>query len=129
MTTGIFLFIALLLGYATTVILSMAAAFGITSLSPGFVVKEYRIRRRYKFLQDMIWLPCAIAGGFVASRVASHVNQYLTGAALIAALVAVLWMNTWEMRQRGIAHQLAMTAMSIAGVVIGFTIRMHSITP
>jgi uncharacterized membrane protein YfcA len=128
MITGIFLAIALLLGYATTLVLSMVATFGITSLSHNFVVKDYRIRRRYKFLQDLIWLPCTVAGGYVASWVGAHVNQWITGAALIAVLVGVLWMNAWEMRQRGVPHQIAMTLMSVAGVVIGFMLRVQGAT-
>lgn len=126
MMTGIFLSIALLLGYAATVVLSMAATFAITSISKDFVVKDFHIRRRYKFLQDVLWLPCAIAGGFVASWVGQGLNQWLAGAAFIAVLLGVLWTNAWEMRQRGVPHQLVMSVISIAGVVIGFMLRIRS---
>jgi hypothetical protein len=126
MMTVIFLSIALLLGYATTVILSMAATFAITSTSKNFVVKDFKIRRRYKLLQDLLWLPCAIAGGYVASWVGSGLSQWMTGGAFVAVLVGVLWLNAWEMRQRGVSHQIVMTLMSVAGVVIGFMIRVQS---
>ena len=128
MITVIFLSIALLLGYATTVLLSMASTFAITSTSKSFVVKDFKIRPRYKLLQDLLWLPCAIAGGYVASFIASGVNQWMAGAAFIALLTGILWTNRWEMRQRGVPHQVVMTLMSIAGVVIGFMIRIQSMT-
>ena len=126
MITAIFLSIALLLGYATTVILSMAATFGITSISKSFVVRDFKIRWRYKLLQDLLWLPCAIAGGFVASFIGAGISQWITGAAFIAVLASILWTNAWEMRQRGIPHQVAMTLISVAGTVIGFMLRIRS---
>jgi uncharacterized membrane protein YfcA len=126
MMTVIFLSLALLFGYATTVILAMAATFAITSASKSFVVKDFKIRRRYKLLQDLLWLPCAIAGSYVASWVGSGLSQWMTGGAFVAVLVGVLWMNAWEMRQRGVPHQIVMTLMSVAGVVIGFMIRVQS---
>ncbi len=103
----------------------MAATFGVTSMSHYFVVKDYRIRRRYKFLQDLIWLPCAAAGAYVASWVGAHLNPWMTGGAFVAVLVGVLWVNAWERRQRGIPHQIAMTLLSVAGVVIGFMLRLQ----
>lgn len=61
--------LALFLGYTVAVVLSMAATFGITAASRSFVSKNYRIRRRYKFLQDGVWLLCATAGGYVSALV------------------------------------------------------------
>jgi len=128
MITVIFLFLALLFGYATTVILSMAITFAITSTSKNFVVKDFRIRRRYNLVQDLLWLPCVIPGAYVASWIGSALSQWMTGAAFIALLVVVLWANAWERRQRGIPHQIVMTLMSIAGVVAGVMIRVQSAT-
>ena len=125
MITGIFLSLALILGYAITVVLSMAATFAISSVSPSFVVKDHRIRLRYKLLQDLVWLFCAIAAGYITSWVAQRVDPWLAKSALAAVLVVLLWVNTWEMRQRGIPHQVAMTLLSVAGVMIGFALRMR----
>lgn len=129
MITVIFLSIALLFGYATTVILSMATTFAITLTSKNFVVKDFKIRRRYNLVQDLLWLPCVIPGAYVTSWVGSALSQWMTGATLIAVLVGVLWANAWERRQRGIPHQIVMTLMSVAGVVIGFMIRLKSAAP
>ena len=117
--------LALFLGYAVAVALSMAATFSITAVSPGFVSKNNRINPRYKFVQDAVWLVCAIAGGYVAALVNGATHSWLVGSALVAILVAVLWMNVWEMRQRGLGHQLVMSIGSAAGVAVGFMIHLR----
>ena len=117
--------LALFLGYAVAVALSMAATFGITAVSPNFVAAENRIRRGYKYTQDAVWLVCAMAGGYVASLVNGESHPWLVGSALAGILVAVLWMNAWEMRQRGLGHQLVMSFVSAVGVAIGFMIHLR----
>jgi uncharacterized membrane protein YfcA len=117
--------LALFLGYAVAVALSMAATFGITAVSPSFVAKNNRINRGYKYAQDAVWLVCAMAGGYVASLVHGESHPWLVGSWLAAILVAVLWMNVWEMRQRGLGHQLLMSAGSVAGVAVGFMLHLR----
>jgi hypothetical protein len=117
--------LALFLGYAVTVALSMAVTFGITAVSPGFVAKNNRINRGYKYAQDAVWLVCTIAGGYVASLVHGESHAWVVGSGLVAILVAVLWMNVWEMRQRGLGHQLLMSAGSAAGVAVGFMLHLR----
>jgi lipoprotein signal peptidase len=125
MISGIFLVIAILLGYGTTVTLFAAATFGITSISRDLVEKEFRIREAYKWLQDGLWLPCTMAGGFVASLAGRQLSRWTVGGALVIVLVVVLWINLWERRQRGIAHQLAMTLITGGGVFLGVALRLH----
>jgi uncharacterized membrane protein YfcA len=120
-----FIALALFLGYAVAVALSMAATFGITAVSSSFVSKNNRINRGYKFTQDAVWLVCAMAGGYVAALVNGASHSWLVGSGLVAILVAVLWMNAWEMRQRGLGHQLVMSAASAAGVAIGFMLHLR----
>jgi hypothetical protein len=117
--------LALFLGYAVAVALSMAASFGITAVSPSFVAKNNRINRGYKYAQDAVWLVSAIAGGYVASLVRGESHPWLVGSGLTAILVGVLWMNVWEMRQRGLGHQLVMSAGSAAGVAVGFMLHLR----
>jgi len=117
--------LALFLGYAVAVALSMAATFGITAVSPNFVAANNRIRRSYKYTQEAVWLVCAMAGGYVASLVNGEAHEWLVGSGLVTILVAVLWMNAWEMRQRGLGHQLVMSFVSAAGVAIGFLIHLR----
>ena len=117
--------LALFLGYAVAVALSMAATFGITAVSPNFVSKNNRINRGYKYTQDAVWLVCAMAGGYVASLVNGESHSWLVGSGLVAILVAVLWMNAWEMRQRGLGHQLVMSFVSAVGVAIGFSLHLR----
>jgi hypothetical protein len=116
--------LALFLGYAVAVALAMAATFSITAVSPGFVSKNNRIRKEYKFVQDAVWLVCAMAGGYVSALVNGESHSLLVGSGLVAILVAVLWMNVWEMRQRGLGHQLVMSAGSAVGVAVGFIIHL-----
>ena len=117
--------LALFLGYTVAVALLMAATFGITAVSSDFVAKDNRIKRGYKYAQDAVWLVCAMAGGYVASLVNGEDHRWLVEAGLVTILVAVLWMNAWEMRQRGLGHQLAMSAVSAIGVAAGFAIHLR----
>jgi hypothetical protein len=117
--------LALFLGYAVAVALSMAATFGITAVSSNFVVKDNRIKRGYKYTQDAVWLVCATAGGYVASLVNGASHAWLVGSGLVAVLITVLWMNAWEMRQRGLGHQLVMSIVSLIGVAVGFVIHLR----
>jgi hypothetical protein len=123
--TAYYIALALFLGYLVTVGLSMAATFGITAASRSFVSKNYRIRTRYKYAQDTVWLICATAGGYVAALVNGRSYPWVVGPGLVVILVGVLWMNAWEMRQRGLGHQLAMSIVSAAGVTVGFLLRLR----
>jgi hypothetical protein len=125
MITGSFLVLALFLGYAVTVGLSMAATFGVSAASPNFVTENFRIRRRYKFVQDVVWLICTTAGGYVAALVIGQTRPWLGGVGLVAILVGVLWINAWEMHQRGTEHQIIMSFMTAVGVATGFLIRLR----
>jgi hypothetical protein len=120
-----FIALALFLGYTVAVALSMAATFGITAVLPNFVATDNRIRRGYKYTQDAVWLVCAMAGGYVASLVNGESHEWLVGSGLVAILIAVLWMNAWEMRQRGLGHQLVMSFVSAVGVAVGFAIHLR----
>jgi hypothetical protein len=124
MVTLSYIALALFLGYAVTVGLSMAATFGITAASRSFVSRNYRIRARYKWVQDAVWLACATAGGYAAALVAGGSHAWVVGSALVAILVGVLWLNAWEMRQRGLGHQISMSLASVAGVTAGFLIHL-----
>jgi hypothetical protein len=118
--TASYIALALFLGYVVAVGLSMAATFGIAAASNSFVSKNNRITTPYKYAQDAIWLICATAAGYVASLVNGLSYRWVVGPGLVVILVGVLWLNVWEMRQRGLGHQLAMTVISAAGVTIGF---------
>jgi uncharacterized membrane protein YfcA len=116
---------SLALGYAVAVGLSMAATFGITAASAGFVVREHRIRPAYKLVQELLWLMCATAGGYVTAGVSGVTMPWFSGALLAGIMIVVLWTNTWEMRQRGPVHQLLMSVVSVAGVAAGYILWMR----
>lgn len=117
--------LALFCGYVVAVGLSMAATFGITAASRNFVTENYRVRTRYKYAQDAVWLVCAMAGGYVAAVIDGHTHPWVAALGLIAILVGVLWMNAWEMRQRGLGHQIVMSVMATVGVSVGFLIHLR----
>ena len=123
--TASYIALALFLGYVVTVGLAMAATFGITAASRDFVSKDYRIRTRYKYTQNAVWLVCAAAGGYVAALVNGRDHPWAVGIGLVAILIGVLWTNVWEMRQRGLGHQLSMSLASAVGVAAGFMLGLQ----
>lgn len=122
MITGTLIAVALLLGYVTTVACSMLVTFALTSASPTMVSENHRITAKYKRVQAILWLVCVIVGAGVTCAVAQGTSPPITGTAMAAGLIAILWLNTWEARQRGMAHQILMSVMSILGVLIGYRI-------
>jgi hypothetical protein len=125
MITASYIALALFLGYAVAVGLSMATTFGITAASRDFVVRDHRIRRGYKYAQDVVWLVCSVAGGYVASLINGPAHAWVVGTGLAGILIVVLWMNAWEMRQRGVGHQISMSLASGAGVAAGFLLHLR----
>jgi hypothetical protein len=123
--TAYYIALALFLGYLVAVGLAMAATFGITAVAPGFVTKDNRIRARYKYAQEAVWLVCATTGGYVAAIVRGRTHPWVVGVGLATILIGVLWMNAWEMRQRGLGHQISMSIVSAGGVAVGFLLRLR----
>jgi hypothetical protein len=117
--------LAIFVGYAITVALTMAATFGITLASPAFVAKENRIQTSYKYTQDALWLVCTTVGGYAAAMINGRTYAYIVGPGLALILIAVLWINAWEMRQRGLGHQFLMSLAAAAGVFFGFFLRLN----
>jgi len=126
MITAAFLLVAISLGYLLTVGLWMAATFAITTSLPDLVARDYRITQRYKFLQDGIWLMCTTVGGYATALVlGTDHTPWIGSMALMVVLMGVLWTNTWEMRQRGIGHQILMSLATVAGVTAGSFLRLR----
>jgi hypothetical protein len=125
MITGTLILVAVLLGYGMTVGCSLVATFGLASASPDFVVRDHRITAGYKRVQALIWGACATAGGFVTCAVAQGAREWQVGTLLAASLVGMLWLNTWEARQRGMAHQILMSLVSLVGVFAGYGLANH----
>jgi hypothetical protein len=126
MITGAFLLLAIVLGYLLTVGLSMAATFSITKSWPDLVARDHRITSRYKFLQDGVWLLSAMVGGYATALVlGTDHSPWIGSMALMAVLIGVLWTNTWEMRQRGVGHQMLITLATMVGVGAGFFLRLR----
>ncbi len=115
---------ALFAGYLVAVVLSLITTLGIGSAFPSFVVENYYVKSGYKLLQDGIWLVCAVAAGYVSALVADGNSPLLVGGLLTGILIGVLWTNSWEARQRGMAHQILISVASVAGVTIGFLLRL-----
>jgi len=126
MITCTFLVLALVLGYLVTAGLSMAATFGVTAALPELAVRNYRITPKYKFIQGGIWLVCTTVGGYLTALVLGKDHSpWIGGIALTVILIGVLWMNVWEMRQRGVGHQILMSIATAVGVTTGFFLRLR----
>jgi hypothetical protein len=116
---------ALLLGYTLTAICALVAAFGLTSASPAFVMKDHHLTASYKRVQALVWLVCVCAGAFVTSTVAQGTYPITVGVLLATILIGMLWWNSREARQRGMAHQILMSMVSVAGVAAGYGLARH----
>lgn len=125
MITGTLIAVALLLGYTSTVLCLFGATFWFTSASPRFVARNHRLTPGYKRVQAVIWLVCVTAGGFVTCAVAQGTQMWIVGASLTGIFIGMLWLNTWEARQRGLAHQIFLSLISVLGVVAGYGLGRH----
>jgi hypothetical protein len=118
--------VALLLGYALAVGGLLVVTFALTSaVSPAFVAKQYRVTPQYKRLQAIIWLLCVTAGAFVTCVIAQGAHPWMVPGLLAAAFLTMLWRNTWEARQRGVAHQILMSLMTLSGVIAGYVLAVR----
>jgi hypothetical protein len=122
MINGLLILAALFLGFGTTVGCYLAMTFGVASASPDFVAQDFRITTGYKRLQSLIWLLCTMLGGFVTAAIARGAYPWVLGVLLVVMLVGTLWLNSWEARQRGLAHQILMSFAAMIGVVLGYVL-------
>lgn len=118
----------LLVGYSVAVAIFLVVTLGLASAAPRFAVQEYRLRTGYKLLQEILWTGCTSLGGFAAALVVGGIYTLGAAALLSALLIAVLWKNSWEARQRGLAHQLLMSMATVTGVGFGF-VMAHGFFP
>lgn len=112
--------IAILLGYTTTVSISLLTTMGIAAGAPAFVVRDYRVRGAYKWLHEALWLLAAVLGGVVAALAGVGISEWKAKLGLCALLLLMLWRNTWEARQRGTAHQILISVLTVVGVFCGY---------
>ncbi len=110
-------------GYLVTVAISMILTFALTMTLPRFVEADHMVRNGYKLVHEGFWLLCAVAGGYVTAMVVKGIHPIVTEALLVGALIWILWENSWEARQRGMAHQVLMTAFTAVGVAGGYMLQ------
>ncbi len=116
----------LALGYVLVVVCALAATIGIAAAAPRFVVRDHYLRPGYKLLHEAAWTAASLGGGFLAAAaVGSRPLAWSAGAGLIAALLLILWTNSWEARQRGLPHQILITVLTCAGVAGGVFLRVR----
>ena len=107
-------------GYVVVVATSLLGTLALSMSFPKFAVSNHRIRSQYKLVHELIWMTCTITGAYVTAMIAKAVHPYLTELALTAALIGILWWNSWEAKQRGIAHQILITILTVVGVSAGY---------
>ena len=125
MITATILVVSLLVGYLATLGCALAGTFLVASLSPRFVIENHYLRSGYKLTQEFVVLLAATAGGYASAAVGGSIHPLLTEVCLAAILVSINWINSWELRQRGLAHQILLTICLIAGVFAGYALRLH----
>ncbi len=114
---------ALAVGYTACVAISMVATFAVAAAVPKFVEADNLVRNGYKLVHEGIWLVGAGVAGYLAALVVNGIHTMLTEAALAGALIWILWSNSWEARQRGMAHQILITAFTVLGVAGGYVLQ------
>ena len=115
--------LSVLVGYLMTVLCALVMTIGIASASPKFVMSDYRVRTSYKLVHELMWLLCVIAGAYATAKIGMGVQTMEQKLALCAVLIFMLWRNTWEARQRGTAHQILISVLTVVGVWGGFGLR------
>jgi len=115
---------ALLLGYVVAVGLTFALTMGITPVAPAMVTRESYLTGTYKLLQDLLWLLCSAAGAYAAGLLAGGVMPWVLQASLAAILIAMMWRNDAEIRQRGLGHTILSTVLVLTGVLVGYRLAL-----
>ncbi len=124
MISAIFIALGLLAGWAVTVAIAATVTMAVGAAAPWFVVTDYHtVRFRFKVMESLVWLAGATLGGFATAWIVGQMHPWVGAALLIAAMIAVLWRNSWEAHQRGLAMQILMTMESVIGVVTGFVLK------
>lgn len=113
-------FLATLVGYIVTVACALAGTMALTAAAPRLVLADHRMRAGFKLLYEGLWFISVTLGAFATSRVGMHASRLEQQLVLTGALLFVLWRNTWEARQRGVAHQIFISLVTVAGVMLGF---------
>ena len=117
--------LAVLAGYIVTVGISLLGTMAIASAVPRFVIADHRVRGIYKFVHEFLWFLSAFVGAYVMAQIGSEIQAVRLEAVLSGALLVMLWRNTWEARQRGIAHQILISVLTVAGVAAGTVTAIH----
>ncbi len=125
MITATVLVVSLLLGYLVTLACALGGTFLISSLAPRFVIANHYLRGGYKLSQELVVLLASTIGGYASAAVGGSIHPLVTELSLAAILVSINWINSWELRQRGLAHQILLTVCLIAGVFAGYALRLH----
>ena len=69
--------------------------------------------------------PMITAVSIAVALISGSSHPWLSAPLLAGTIILVLWTNTWEMRQRGVAYQTLMSFVSIAGVAAGYLLGMR----
>ena len=117
--------LAVLAGYIVAVSLILLSTMAIASAAPRFVIANHRVRGSYKLLHECMWFLSTMSGAVVTARIGAEVQPIRLVLVLSGTLLSILWWNTWEARQRGIAHQVLITILTVAGVVAGVSLATH----
>ncbi len=115
--------LSVLAGYCVTIASALAGTMGVASAAPRFVIADHRVRGSYKWAHEAMWFCCVMLGGFVTARVGMGLSEWQQELGLTGVLLLMLWRNTWEARQRGLAHQILISLLTVAGVLVGFWVR------
>lgn len=106
-------------GYAAVILTYLVLTFGLTSMSPGFVMQRGQFSNAYVFLHPVLWLGSGIFGGYVTASIATWQPYIMLG--LLSLIVArVIFRNGHALNARHGGRSRAMMAfMAVIGIFVG----------
>jgi hypothetical protein len=112
-------------GYLASVLTYLFLNLALATAAPQLISSRGHFRSAFLLANCVLWLLCAAFGGYLAASLSIDWIPWLPVAALAIALAAVTWKHPLEARrQLGGASRLLMSAASLAGVALGYCLKV-----
>jgi hypothetical protein len=112
--------VAVLVGYAIPVVLTLVFSLMAGRLAPAAIAHGGRIRGGFVVAFAFVWTLAAVAAGYAASYLSPEFSFIACGLVAVS-LITTLWSNFDEMKKRqSLLRMAGMTLGTLAGTALGF---------